>query len=168
MSFMDNYEPVADRIAKFWDKYPNGRLHTEIVLINETEVVIKASAFTDRDDSRPASIDFAQETRNSSSINKTSFIENCATSALGRCLATLNFQPKKDGKVIRPSREEMKKAAVVSKPDTNSDSGFSTRLAFLTAQKDLDGLREFYKEAQTLGANDTILADIKKAAEALK
>lgn len=162
MSFMDNYEPVAERIAKFWDKYPNGRLHTEIVLINETEVVIKASAFTDREDTRAASIDFAQETRNSSSINKTSFIENCATSALGRCLATLNFQPKKDGKVIRPSREEMKKT--VTKPATD----FSTRLAFLTAQKDLDGLRELYKEAQTLGANADTLAEIKKAADSLK
>ena len=161
MSFMDNYEPVAERIAKFWEKY-DGRIHTEIVLINETEVVIKASIYTNKDDTRPASIDFAQETRNSSSINKTSFIENCATSAIGRALATLNFQPRKDGKVIRPSREEMKKAAV--KPATD----FGTRLAFLTAQKDLEGLRELYKEAQTLGASEDTLAEIKKAAEALK
>ena len=164
MSFMDNYEPVADRIAKFWDKYPNGRLHTEIVLINETEVVIKASAFTDREDARPASIDFAQETRNSSSINKTSFIENCATSALGRCLATLNFQPKRDGKAVRPSKEEMKKVAA-AQPVAND---FSVRLAFLQAQQDLEGLRALYKEAQTLGANADTLANIKKAAEAIK
>lgn len=161
MSFMDNYEPVAERIAKFWEKY-DGRIHTEIVLINETEVVIKASVYTNKDDTRPAAIDFAQETRNSSSINKTSFIENCATSAIGRALATLNFQPKKDGKVIRPSREEMKKVA--PKPATD----FSTRLAFLTAQKDLDGLRELYKEAQTLGASADTLAEIKKAADSLK
>lgn len=161
MSFMDNYEPVAERIAKFWEKY-DGRIHTEIVLINETEVVIKASIYTNKDDTRPASIDFAQETRNSSSINKTSFIENCATSAIGRALATLNFQPKKDGKVIRPSREEMKKVA--PKPVTD----FSTRLAFLTAQKDLDGLRELYKDAQTLGASTDTLAEIKKAADSLK
>lgn len=107
MSFLDNYEPVADRIAKFWDKY-DGRIHTEIVLINETEVVIKASVFTSKDDTRPAAIDFAQETRGSSNINKQSFIENCATSAIGRALATLNFQPKKDGKAVRASREEMK------------------------------------------------------------
>lgn len=166
MGFMDNYEPVADRIAKFWEKYPNGRLHTEIVLINEQEVVIKASAFTDREDSRAASIDFAQETRNSSAINKTSFIENCATSALGRCLATLNFQPKKDGKAIRPSREEMTKAEVVSKPDTKSE--FMTRLAFAKAQKDIEALRDLYKEAQAAKASAEVLADIKKAADSLK
>ena len=76
MGFMDNYEPVADRIAKFWEKHPNGRIHTEIKLINETEIVIMASVYTDREDMRAAAIDFAQETRNSSPINKTSFIEN--------------------------------------------------------------------------------------------
>ena len=48
MGFMDNYEPVADRIAKFWEKHPNGRIHTEIKLINETEIVIMASVYTDR------------------------------------------------------------------------------------------------------------------------
>ena len=35
MGFMDNYEPVADRIAKFWEKHPNGRIHTEIKLITK-------------------------------------------------------------------------------------------------------------------------------------
>ena len=79
MGFMDNYEPVADRIAKFWAKHSNGRIHTEVVLINETEIVIKASIYTDREDARPAAIDFAQETRNSSAINKQNFIENCST-----------------------------------------------------------------------------------------
>jgi len=109
MGFMDNYEPVSDRIGKFWDKHPNGRIHTEIKLINETEIVIMASVFTDREDMRAAAIDFAQETRGSSAINKTSFVENCATSAIGRALATLGFQTKKDGKTVRPSMEEMRK-----------------------------------------------------------
>ena len=107
MGFMDNYETVADRITKFWEKYPQGRIHTEIKLINETEIVIMASIFTDREDTRPAAIDFAQETRGSSAINKTSFIENCSTSAIGRALSALGFQSKKDGKTVRPSAEEM-------------------------------------------------------------
>lgn len=165
MSFLDNYEPVADRIAKFWERFPEGRLHTEIVLINETEVVIKASAFTNRDDARPASIDFAQETRGSSSINKQNFIENCATSALGRCLATLGFQPKRDGKAVRPTREEMKKAvtAEVAQP---SSSSLEMQLQVLTATKDLDGLRKLYKESSKEPAE--FLERVKKAAEELK
>ena len=144
MSFMQNYEPVADRISKFWEKYPTGRIHTEIVLINETEIVIKASAFTDRDDARPASIDFAQETRGSSNINKQSFVENCATSALGRCLATLGFQPKKDGKAVRPSQEEMNKVTPIIAPKRNYVA--EAEVAFMT--QELKDLQAIYKEAK--------------------
>lgn len=165
MSFLDNYEPVADRIAKFWDKYPNGRLHTEIVLINETEVVIKASAYTDREDTRPASIDFAQETRGSSNINKQSFIENCATSALGRVLATLNFQPKKDGKAVRPSREEMKSVVKASKEQVKDFLSLATVEAL---GGNLEALRGIYKEAQAAGVSADDLKKISDLAASLK
>jgi hypothetical protein len=156
MSFLDNYEPVADRIAKFWDKYPTGRLHTEIVLINETEIVIKASAFTDREDPRPAAIDFAQETRGSSNINKQSFIENCSTSALGRVLATLNFQPKRDGKAIRPSREEMQAVT----PSKQTARNWASEATVLVGTQDVEGLRKLHAEAKAGGATAEMLKSI--------
>jgi hypothetical protein len=165
MSFLDNYEPVADRIGKFWEKYPNGRLHTEIVLINETEIVIKASAYTDRDDSRPAAIDFAQETRGSSNINKQSFIENCSTSALGRVLATLNFQPKKDGKAVRPSREEMKAVSKASVAQTKDYLSLATVEALAG---NLEALRDIYKDAQAAGVDADDLKKIADLASSLK
>lgn len=165
MSFLDNYEPVADRIAKFWDKYPNGRLHTEIVLINETEIVIKASAFTDREDPRPAAIDFAQETRNSSQINRQNFIENCSTSALGRVLATLNFQSKKDGKAVRPSREEMK---AVSKASTTQTKDLLSLATVEALAGNLEALRGIYKEAQAAGLEADDLKKIADLAASLK
>jgi len=165
MSFLDNYEPVADRISKFWEKYPNGRLHTEIVLINETEIVIKASAYTDREDPRPAAIDFAQETRGSSSINKQSFIENCSTSALGRVLATLNFQPKKDGKAVRPSREEMKAVSKASVAQTKDYLSLATVEALAG---NLEALRAIYKDAQAAGVDADDLKKIADLASSLK
>lgn len=165
MSFLDNYEPVADRIAKFWDKYPNGRLHTEIVLINETEIVIKASAFTDREDPRPAAIDFAQETRNSSQINRQNFIENCSTSALGRVLATLNFQSKKDGKAVRPSREEMK---AVSKASTTQTKDLLSLATVEALAGNLEALRGIYKQAQAAGLEADDLKKIADLAASLK
>ena len=157
---MNEYEPVADRIAAFWDKYPNGRLHTEIVLINETEIVIKASAFTDRDDPRPAAIDYAQESRTSGQLVKFA-VENCSTSSLGRVLATLNFQPKKDGKAVRPSREEMKKVA----PKT--DRNWATEATVLAGQGNVPGLRALYKEAQAANVGDELLVSIKDMATSL-
>lgn len=165
MSFLDNYEPVADRISKFWATYPQGRLHTEIVLINETEIVIKASAYTDREDNRPAAIDFAQETRGSSNINKQSFIENCSTSALGRVLATLNFQPKKDGKAVRPSREEMK---AVSKASTTQTKDFLSLATVEALGGNLEALRGIYKDAQAAGVAPEDLKKISDLAASLK
>jgi hypothetical protein len=140
MSFMQNYEPVEERIKKFWAKHPEGRIHTEIVLINEQEIVIKASIFTNREDTRPASIDFAQETRGSSNINKQSFVENCSTSAIGRGLATLGFAPKG----ARPSREEMEKVTPIIAPKRNFVN--EAEVAFMT--QELKDLQEIYKQAK--------------------
>ena len=159
--FLQDYEPVADRISAFWVKYPNGRLHTEIVLINETEIVIKASAFTDREDARPAAIDYAQESRTSGQMVKFA-VETCATSALGRCLATLDFQPKRDGKAVRPSREEMTKAA------PKKDRNWSTEATVLAGQNNVPGLRALYKEAQAAKVGDELLQSIKDMAKSLE
>ena len=159
--FLQDYEPVADRISAFWKKYPNGRLHTEIVLINETEIVIKASAYTDREDPRPAAIDYAQESRTSGQMVKFA-IETCSTSSLGRVLATLDFQPKKDGKSVRPSREEMTKAA------PKKERNWSTEATVLAGQGNVPGLRALYKEAQAAKASDDLLQSIKDMAKSLE
>jgi hypothetical protein len=155
---LSSYEPVSDRITKFWSKYPQGRLHTEIVLINETEVVVKALAFTDKDDARPAAIDFAQETRNSSHINKNNFLENASTSAIGRVLNTVGISSK-GGK--RPSREEMLK--VVS-----AQRNFLEEASVAAGNKDLETLRVIYTSAEKSQVDNEILEAIKKLADSLK
>ena len=54
--------------------------------------------------------DFAEEIVGSSNVNKTSALENCATSAIGRALADMGYQGS-DPRKTRPSREEMEKVA---------------------------------------------------------
>ncbi len=165
MGFLDNYQPVEERIRQFWEKYPTGRIHTEIVLINEQEIVIKASIFTDREDSRPAAIDFAQETRGSSNINKQNWAENCSTSSIGRGLATLGFAPKG----MRPSREEMQKSQPKLKPHTGTDiRNWGSEASTLALSKDLDGLRDLYAQAKTAKVADDILESIQGLAKSLK
>jgi hypothetical protein len=155
---LSSYEPVSERITKFWAKYPEGRLHTDIMLINETEVIIKASAYTDRNDAKPAAIDYAQETRNSSHINKNNFVENCSTSAIGRVLNTLGISSK-GGK--RPSREEMLKVVAAQR-------NFLEEASTAAANKDLDTLRVIYNSAEKSQVDNEILDAIKKLAESLK
>jgi len=157
MGFLDNYEPVADRITKFWKTYPNGRIHTEIKLINETEVIVMASVFTDREDVRPAAIDYAHETRGSSNINRASFLENCSTSAIGRGLATLGFSTSKN----RASREEMLKV-------TAEHRNFLIEAQEAHSNKDLETLRTIYAAAVKSAVDNETLSAIKAYAEELK
>lgn len=155
---LSSYEPVADRITKFWAKYPEGRLHTEIMLINETEVIIKASAYTNREDGKPAAVDYAQETRNSSHINRNNFVENCSTSAIGRVLNTLGISSK-GGK--RPSREEMLKVVAAQR-------NWLEEASSAAANNDLESLRVIYSTAEKSQVDNEILEAIKKLADSLK
>lgn len=104
---LNKYIPVHARIADFYEKYPDGRIVTEIVKLNEDSgfVCIKASAFRYRDDAEPSATGHAFEVRGQGYVNTTSFIENGETSAVGRALANLGF--KIDNGIA--SREEMQK-----------------------------------------------------------
>jgi len=79
------YLTVARRINDFREQHPDYGIHTEILSIDETAVVCRA-VITDKE-GRQLSSGIAEEKRNSSNINKTSAVENCETSAVGRALA---------------------------------------------------------------------------------
>lgn len=104
---LSKYIPVHARIAEFYEKYPDGRIVTEIIRLNEDSgfVCVKASAYRNRDDAEPSSTGHAFEIRGQGYVNMTSFIENGETSAVGRALANLGF--KIDNGIA--SREEMQK-----------------------------------------------------------
>lgn len=78
------YVPVNERVKEFREKYPELRVLTELVSLDENSVVMKASV-TDMEGNVLAT-GYAQEDRGSSNINKTSYVENCETSAVGRAL----------------------------------------------------------------------------------
>lgn len=78
------YVQVSERVKGFRQLCPNGRIETEIVDLNGGVVTMKAYVY----DSQGCLLatGYAQEKESSSYINKTSFIENCETSAVGRAL----------------------------------------------------------------------------------
>jgi hypothetical protein len=106
MGFLDEYEPVASRIARFWAEHPCGAIHTELVFDDGHRCVIKATVYFDST-AAPVSSDYAEEIQTERGVNATSRIENCATSAIGRALAAANFLASDWTK--KPSREEMQK-----------------------------------------------------------
>jgi hypothetical protein len=84
-----NYVTVSERIKYFREKFSGYSLTTEITHINENGVIIRASI--KNDEGVEVASGYAHEKQNSSFINKTSFIENCETSAWGRCLGNFGI-----------------------------------------------------------------------------
>ena len=78
------YAEVNQRVKAFRMLYPNGAITTDIVSLNDGIVVIKATV--QDEEGKTLATGYAYEKENSTFINKTSFIENCETSAVGRAL----------------------------------------------------------------------------------
>jgi len=76
------YQTVQERVDLFWSRYDKGRFNLELISITPDQVVFKAEVYLHKDDLYPATVDYAEERLGSSPVNKTSFVENCATSAL--------------------------------------------------------------------------------------
>lgn len=112
---LENYAPVADRLALYWAENPNGRIHTDLVVDDGTRVMFRAEVYRDIADPIPVTIGYAEEIRGSSTVNRTSALENCETSSIGRALSNWKFQASPE----RPSREEMAKVARQSEPATS-------------------------------------------------
>jgi hypothetical protein len=83
------YMTVAERVNDFRRDNPDYTLSTELVLADETYVVMKASILNT--EGRLIATGYAEERRGSSMINKTSALENCETSAIGRALAAFGL-----------------------------------------------------------------------------
>ena len=79
-----SYAMVNSRIDAFRKICPNGSISTDIIALENGVVTMKATVCDE--DGKVLGTGFAQEKETSSYINKTSFIENCETSAVGRAL----------------------------------------------------------------------------------
>ena len=84
-----DYADVPNRIMAFRKLFPNGTISTEIVSLENGVVIFKATAVGE--DGMILGTGHAYEKENSSFINKTSYIENAETSAVGRCLGMLGI-----------------------------------------------------------------------------
>lgn len=83
------YAEVNQRIKAFRMLHPLGLIKTELASLVDGVCVFRAEIFTE--DGNLLGTGTAYEKEGSSFINKTSFIENCETSAVGRALAMCGF-----------------------------------------------------------------------------
>ncbi len=109
---LDDYEPVALRLDRWLKQNPKGIVKTDLLSEPGADVcVFRAELWLD---GQCISVGHAEEVRNSNMINKTSSMEVCETSAIGRALANAGMAGSDMTK--RPSREEMAKSERYSAP----------------------------------------------------
>ena len=102
---LDDYEPVAVRHSRWLEQHPNGRTITHMVSTPGSDIcVIRAELWLE---DVCIATGYAEEVRGAGNVNRTSHVENCETSAVGRALANAGMAGTDVNK--RPSREEMSK-----------------------------------------------------------
>jgi hypothetical protein len=153
---LDDYEPVQSRFARFID-WANGQesfyaVISEMLSPPGAEIcVFKTSILLD---GVTVATGHAEEVRGQGNVNRTSHVENCETSSLGRCLSNFplhNFAGSDYTK--RPSREEMSKVqrssngpAVERGNDSRMPSVTVTQPAGLASEKQVYFASSFYKK----------------------
>ena len=112
---LEDYETVEERLTKFWEDYPDGRISTQLAESNGDVFIFVSELYRTENDAQPWATGWARESISDRGVNSTSALENSETSAIGRALANAGYA--KLGK--RPSREEMSKVLAVESSKDN-------------------------------------------------
>ena len=86
-----DYVLVNERVQEFHRLYPNGSIRTDLIEFSDKRFITKTEVCPDVNDRMRIFTGLAYEMVGSSQINKTSALENCETSAVGRALGWLNI-----------------------------------------------------------------------------
>lgn len=131
---LDDYEPVVLRHSRFLVDHPNGRTITHMVSAPGADIcVIRAELWLD---DVCIATGYAEEVRGAGNVNRTSHVENCETSAVGRALANAGYASSDVSK--RPSREEMSK---VQRMEQGTDKRMPSVTVSQPSSKPFDGVK---------------------------
>ena len=124
-----DYATVESRVRAFCSEHQNGQILTEMVKCEDDtgEVVFKAHAVVD---GVIRGTGHAMEVRGSSNINKTSHVEVCETSAVGRALAMMGYMSK--GQIA--SYEEIENAKLQRSEIKKHEKAFMQTVDLLSAE----------------------------------
>ena len=119
---LEDYEPVAVRLARLLETLRSRDIDPRVVTVMLSEpgsdvCVFRAELWIG---TALMATGHAEEVRNQGNVNRTSHVENCETSALGRMCES--YAPTADH-TRRPSREEMQKVQRVVNNVTITESG---------------------------------------------
>lgn len=158
---LEDYETVEERIRKFYEANPEGRIITDNKTTTEDRTVgmwvVLASVFltpADQANNLPKATGWAFEIDGGNGANKTAALENAETSAIGRALANAGWSGNK-----RATREELSKVERGVTPQPLRD--WEAEAARLTSKEEL---RELWNLAKRSKATPATLEKIKRYA----
>jgi hypothetical protein len=146
---LKDYITVNERILKFYELYPQGRINTELISWNDSIIIMKAYAYRD-ETNVISSTGHAFEKEGSSYINKTSALENCETSVVGRCLANLGLEIKR-GVASREEVENAVSAQQILKDEKETPAPSSLKAKYQLGKGDLEGFEEWFETSKSRG-----------------
>jgi hypothetical protein len=153
------YQTVQERIDLLHELYDQARIVNRIAYVDDSSIIVECSIYLFATDTEPSCVDLAHEVKDASPVNRTSWVENCATSATGRAISLLggDFSPK--GK--RPSRTEMEKVARIVGPPKpiTIDPGSATTL---------EELGTLWSQVVDAGLTDQLQAEFTKRKNELR
>jgi hypothetical protein len=159
------YVEVNQRIKAFRSICPGGAILTEM-LSNENGVCVFKATICD-EEMRVLGTGTAYEKETSSYINKTSYIENCETSAVGRALgmcgfgidtsiasaeevqnAILNQEPKQEAKQEKPKEQSPRKMLIARLNELGIDVNAYAKANNLNGKTDNETFMRLLKELE--------------------
>ena len=145
------YSEVNQRIKAFRMVYPTGTIKTEMISNENGVCVFRAYIY---DGSNLLATGTAYEKENSTFINKTSYIENCETSALGRALGIAGFgidtsvaSAEEVQNAINNQEDKLKLLVKVKQLVADTDSDYEAILKHYKVESDAELTNEQLKEA---------------------
>jgi len=153
---LNDYETVEDRLKRAHTTYPDLRVVTKNRTTPQDRQVstwvVEARIYLNAEDQAKGLVKatgWAFEIDGAGMANKTSALENCETSAIGRALANMNLSGNK-----RATREEMQKVERGTKATRNW-------VAEIEKLETIETARQLYNEARTQKAPNDVLESIK-------
>lgn len=137
-----DYAPVHERVKAFREIYPEGFITTEILSNVDGVCIIRAMAgfYDENGIKRQLGSGIAYEKLGSSNINRTSHIENCETSAIGRCLGSMGIGIN----VAYASANEVESAISQEEKQTKSGGG----VVVFASEEEKNKVRKMCKELE--------------------
>ena len=149
------YKTVAKRVDEFRKKHNTDyAIITELVSRDDDSVVMVAKII-DKEGDRTVATGYAEEKRSASQINRTSALENCETSAIGRALANFGL-----GGGEYASADEVANAIYQQGAKSQPTKNYNTKLfdvirENLQMMDDLESVDEYAKEVRANLKNPT-------------